>query len=77
VAVRPIWFAAALRATRPVKPFSPVTVTVAVVDEPGVTDGGEGVLAVTVKSVIFAATAKDWTRVAPLGKVTVPFTVPS
>jgi hypothetical protein len=77
VAVRPALFAVALRATMPAKPLSPVTVTVAVVEEPGVTDGGEGVLAVTVKSVITAVIAKDWTRVAPLGKVIVPFTVPS
>jgi hypothetical protein len=77
VAVRPTLFVIALRATRPVKPFSPVTVTKAVVDEPGVTDGGEGVLAVTVKSLITAVIANDWTKVAPLGNVTVPFTVPS
>jgi len=77
VAVSPALLAVALRATMPTKPFSPVTVTIAVVDEPGVTEGGEGVLTVTVKALITAVTATDWTRVAPLGRVTVPLTVPS
>jgi hypothetical protein len=76
VAASPTLFAVALSATKPVKPFSPVTVMVVVVEPPGFTDRGEGVPAVTMKSLIIAVTAKDWTRVAPLGSVSVPLTVP-
>ncbi len=77
VAVRSREFVVALSATTPANPFSPVALTVDVAKDPGVTEDGEVGLAVKEKSVTTTVTGTDSTKVAPLGRVTVPFTVPS